>query len=703
MTGGPLRAVPDADPVRRLWSELPAAWRGPVIGPGIAEWPRLTENGNRTLNLRGLPGPFPAELAWMAHWQAMDGTRCSVLAISQLANMLRRAQRDGHPFPPSMRQMDLAAALALQGWFYAHRWGRLPPTHARRRLGPVFRFARTALLARCSPDPWWSLDEWHPRCDPRIPITDREPQANYGCSPGLISTSWLREATKWHLGTQLQAGTLRWTTVSLERLPCLRRFDRWLAETFTDPADVLTDSTRAGYHAAGFRAWTAQNPNRKLRAADTRTWTAPVSPRLVNDDLRAVAELLAFMAANKDDAPPTMRATPWDLVSDAHAAGWYRQVTRIPHTRHLDDRHYIDDHAMAQIPAALPLIGLPRDQQMTISRGDGTTITAHGLDDPQAMRMILLQILTGRRASEIRNCRHDCLSPVPNRGQDQPDVVRFHYAQSKIDTACDHILIDPDTAAIITEQQAWIAATQPGLAPRHLFLRRTGNRRGDKPYPQGTYGWVLRQFSQIAAITDGQGRPVTLSHTHRFRHSKLTRLAELGLPIHVLQRYAGHATPTMTMHYVAARHEHAEQAFLATTKFRADGSTVTYSHDDLDILHLFDRADRILPNGSCLLPPLQTCDKGNACLTCSAFVTDPSHDPALTRQLHCTQELITTHTTAFQQAHGTPMPEDNIWLTQRRAEQAALTRLLAAMAEHPGRPVRGTCQATTPATTKSQP
>jgi hypothetical protein len=37
-----------------------------------------------------------------------------------------------------------------------------------------------------------------------------------------------------------------------------------------------------------------------------------------------------------------------------------------------------------------------------------------GLDDPQAMRMVLLQILTGRRASEIRTCDFDCLSAAPS-------------------------------------------------------------------------------------------------------------------------------------------------------------------------------------------------------------------------------------------------------------------------------------------------
>ncbi|MFD0507990.1 tyrosine-type recombinase/integrase [Streptomyces chiangmaiensis] len=140
-------------------------------------------------------------------------------------------------------------------------------------------------------------------------------------------------------------------------------------------------------------------------------------------------------------------------------------------------------------------------------------------------------------------------------------------------------------------------------------MQRSGNRQGDKAYPSGTYNWILREFSKIVKITDSKSKPVGLSHTHRVRHTKLTRLAELGLPVHVLMRYAGHATPPMTMHYVAARQKHAEQAFLATAKLRVDGTQVVFSRDDHDSLHLFNRADRFLPHGWCLLPPLQTCDK----------------------------------------------------------------------------------------------
>ncbi|MEV1004891.1 hypothetical protein [Nonomuraea sp. NPDC050202] len=101
----------------------------------------------------------------------------------------------------------------------------------------------------------------------------------------------------------------------------------------------------------------------------------------------------------------------------------------------------------------------------------------------------------------------------------------------------------------------------------------------------------------MAEITDSTGRRVHLSHARRLRHTRLTRPAELGLPVHVLQRYAGHASPGMSMYYVAQRDEHAEQALIATRKFKADGTLTTFTREDYDGMHLFNRADRFLPNG----------------------------------------------------------------------------------------------------------
>ena len=127
----PLHPAEGLDPIWRLWESLPPAWRGQVIGDGVENWESIAENGGCRLDLSGLPDPIPAELAWMAHWQAVDGTRSSVLGLNQLANVLRRAIREDHPFPPSIRAMDWEAASALQGWFYATRWGRLPPAGSR--------------------------------------------------------------------------------------------------------------------------------------------------------------------------------------------------------------------------------------------------------------------------------------------------------------------------------------------------------------------------------------------------------------------------------------------------------------------------------------------------------------------------------------------------------------------------------------------
>jgi hypothetical protein len=687
-----LRPVEEVDPIWRLWDELPSEWQGPIIGPEVENWEAFTELRDHNIILTGLPEPMAAELAWMAYWQAQDGTRSSVLAINHLACIVRHAIENDHPFPVSIREMDWETASTLQGWYYGSRWGRLPNKGVRARLRILFRFARLALLARCHDGPWWEMDYWHPRCDPRIPLSEREPLANYGTIPGKIHQPWLKAAAKWYLGTAMEAGTLRWTTVSQERLRCLRRFDTWLTECVDDPTSVLGDPAVAARQAAEFRCWAADPRNRKRYPGDQPDLGKRVHPRLINDDLRAVAELMGFIAANPSETRSMLGPSPWDRITPAHAASWFAQVARIPHTPEFNDAHYVDDHALAQITAALPVIGLPSEEQMGITRGDGTLVTATGLNNPQAMRMILLQILTGRRSSEIRTCAFECLSaPSESTVADTEgeQIARFHYAQTKIDVAPDTILVDQEVVEVIEEQRRWIRERFPDRQPQFLFMQCSGNRTGDKPYPAGSYAWILREFDNLVQITDSQNRPVRLSHTHRFRHTRLTRLAELGLPIHVLQRYAGHATPTMTMHYIAAREQHAEQAFLATVKLKADGTRIQFSRDDHDSMHLFDRADRFLPHGWCLLPPLQSCDKGNSCLTCSVFATDHTHRDTLQRQLDDTIALIDRTTTEFETRHGKPMPDDNVWLAQRRAEQQALTQLLAALPAESGRAVQG--------------
>ncbi|MFF4764838.1 hypothetical protein [Streptomyces sp. NPDC001292] len=71
------------------------------------------------------------------------------------------------------------------------------------------------------------------------------------------------------------------------------------------------------------------------------------------------------------------------------------------------------------------------------------------------------------------------------------------------------------------------------------------------------------------------------------------------------------------------------------------------------------------------------------------FVTDSSRLETLRRQLGETEALIERPASAFQARHGRPMPADNVWLVQRKAERDALVKLSASMQGSPGRPCQG--------------
>src|SRR5260370_16648476 len=108
------------------------------------------------------------------------------------------------------------------------------------------------------------------------------------------------------------------------------------------------------------------------------------------------------------------------------------------------------------------------------------------------------------------------------------------------------------------------------------------------------------------------------------------------------------------MGYAATLASTAEREFLAMVKIGRDGRELGADRRDmLDMLQLDRRTDRILPNGYCLLPPVRSCDKGNACHGCDHFATDPSHLPEIRRQLAATHQL--THHP--KQQHLPPHPD----------------------------------------------
>nr|MDT0522277.1 MBL fold metallo-hydrolase [Streptomyces sp. DSM 41633] len=131
----------------------------------------------------------------------------------------------------------------------------------------------------------------------------------------------------------------------------------------------------------------------------------------------------------------------------------------------------------------------------------------------------------------------------------------------------------------------------------------------------------------------------------------------------------------------------AEAEFLKHKKIGAHGTDIGISPSDmLDMTQLSVRTDRVLPNGVCLLPPLKTCDKGNACLSCGHFATDATHLDELKDQHAKTTALVEIRRQQYRQRTGRELTDDNVWVAQRLRElhslQAILDRLTADQRTH---------------------
>ena len=148
----------------------------------------------------------------------------------------------------------------------------------------------------------------------------------------------------------------------------------------------------------------------------------------------------------------------------------------------------------------------------------------------------------------------------------------------------------------------------------------------------------------------------------------------------------------MTMHYARTLQATHEREFLRYKKVTADGRDLDIDPKDLyDLLELEKRADRVLPNGRCLLPPRQACDRGNACLTCDKFATDQTYLDEHTEQLSRLEDLIDQRGQAFRARTGREMSDDNVWLaaTPPRATRSARHHRRARAARARRRPAPG--------------
>jgi hypothetical protein len=690
------------DPViaQRLWESLPEECRVDHIDKkNIPEVYRgaikLVSSGARpvkketapwtscSLNFRDLPEPMIKEIAWLLHREIELGRYIHPNMFNAAIRVLRIATQHG-----TKRGRSAASLLHLtpEEWIREVQSARMRGVdfgssndkQAEHRL----RQLQDVLVYPYHQGQWWELNVWNPQLDSRIPQREHEPHGRNVLNFSHLTSAWLREGAKLWLSASLSNGTMTWSSLKA-RLDHLK----WLQRHINQRGDQGPCLTTDPHQLRPFiRSLCEMLLTYRIGPGQTNAGQ-PLKKNPRRNIMVSIEKFYQWMYDHRDEAAT---AHPeWATLRAEHCVLFRPEdKPRLTNKKTSDDM-VLEDDVVQRIAEGCELLARPRSEG--------------GCGDIQAFHALMLLIRTGRRLNEVLMMDFNPLIPL-HRPPDTPAadtdesrdfVARMRYQQTKIESNLPNsIPVDAEVVAIIKAQQQvardfMAKMGAPDTEPRYLFLRTRINRRGTAPYPMPTMHLHLKQLTEKLAITDSAGRPVQISKTHRFRHTA-TNLINAGVPLHVIMRYFGHVTPEMTLHYAVTRSQTMEEEFLKYKKVTRDGRTAAIDGTDLyELIQLDKRADRVLPNGWCTLPPKQLCDKGNACLTCPKFVTDASHAPELRRQLEATERLVVTRQAAFTAKYGAPMGEDNIWFQGRRDEMDSLNRILLSITDITARAVRG--------------
>ena len=665
----------------RLWAAVPDEMRLPrfhasTVPDRYRDAFVVSSDWRAGIDISCLPAAMRRELAWCVFRMIELGGKVPTPLLGMLARRLREVAADlGVQMPGSL------AGLPAEGWLREislavhRRTGQLPAMWCVKHLRGILERFQRQLAEASDTRPWWQRERWAPAEDARIPVRPHEPRRNDALNFARIMLPWLRAGMQWHCKTALETGMLTWTSLH-HRVEAAVVLGAFLAGREAHGPQLADDPAQLRVLMLEFLGHL-----KTMRATRGRTIGQPVSAAHVKQNASAVEQFYRFMHDNKDAAAAALAEPGWLRLGQQHAMFFRRGELPRPRLAN-PDAHVIGDAAMSKIMAEIGVLGAPAGQG--------------GFGDEQAMRIMMLQARLGRRINEICLLDRDPLLPLdtasPASGDPGAFTAKLRYQQTKIDGAPDTVLADAEIVAIIRAQQEWAdrwlaAHAAPGTRPKYLFLASMKNRHGGQSYSHHTLRKHLDVLARRLDIRDEAGRLVDFNRTHRFRHTKATSLINGGVPLHVVQRYLGHLTPTMTMHYAQTLAETAEAEFLRFRKLTADARPVQADPRDLyDMLQLDSRTDRVLPNGWCLLPPRQACDRGNACLTCGKFATDATFLPELRAQKDRTLALIDSRQAAFTARTGAPMTPGNVWLDGRQREVGALDAIITALETTPEAP-----------------
>lgn len=688
----PVADMFDPERARQLWDSLPPECRCDHFDKKTmpdryrSAVPEVSAGGPWTacyLNFRGLPESMTWEIAWLIHREIELGRFVNPNSFNAMTRILRTATSGG---TKRGRGAQSLLQLTPEEWLREATAARMRG-HAQgdgndEKVLHRIRQLQDVLVYPYHRGQWWQLNVWNPVLDSRVPRREHEPMGTTTASFTRLTSEWLREGAKLWLSASLSNGRYTWSTIK-SRLDALEWLQRYLDHSADEGPYLTADPDALRPFVRGFCDMLATH---RIRVGKNTGELLGKNPR--RQIITAIGQFYQWMFDHRDEAVATLGQPEWRRLRPEHCVLFRPEdKPRLTNKRNGDAMVLADD-VLCRIAEGSDVLARPRS--------DG------GLGDIQAFHALMLLMRTGRRISEVLMMDFDPLDPIHRTntagspGDGEAFVARMRYQQTKIESSVPaSIPVDAEIVSIIKAQQAFArdfmtTAGEPSRTPRYLFLRRTKNRLGTIPYSADTLRIHLRELTEALAITDSTGRPVAISQTHRFRHTKATNLLNAGVPLHVVMRYFGHVSPDMTMHYAITLSQTMEEEFLKYKKVTHDGRTADMAAADLyDMLHIDKRADRILPNGWCTLPPKQSCDKGNACLTCPKFVTDATHATELRRQLDATERLVAARQAAFTAKYGTPMGEDNVWLSGRRDEIDSLNRILLSIVDVTDQGIRG--------------
>lgn len=251
---------------------------------------------------------------------------------------------------------------------------------------------------------------------------------------------------------------------------------------------------------------------------------------------------------------------------------------------------------------------------------------------PAWMRMVLILQECGMRINELLQLPLDCLS------QDARGVFYLRYLQGKVRRE-NAIPISQEIARVVQEQLDTVR--ERGKPSALLFPSERG-----RPIRQASFTHAINHLAYTHQIRDTTGKLFRFQ-SHQFRHTVGTRMINLGVPHHIIQRYLGHKGPEMTSRYAHIHDSTMREKlseYLAGTLVDISGKKVVENTaNDTAELQWFTRnvLAQALTNGYCAIPTIAgPCPHPNACLNCAHFRTDITFLDVHRAELHETERVI---------------------------------------------------------------